>query len=444
MRLSMRDLFAILTFVAVIAWCAGRVGFDNPQFWIATVISFTLGSIFIRWAGYRDGRIAALLAVICLGGFCTLPFGSLVVLYSAGLFLLATLICAVVQVRSTRARYGIAMICVSAAFVLAYSYGNADFNQVVALRNQFPIESLESRLAYEGQRPSTGASIAMSPALNVKLSEDEQIFQQRGWRMEYLRLIHDREYEQFVRAAGFGIMRMGPPSRESIEMPPLRDVDFAKASPDEEPNTSNDWSDGAVVTAPPLPPMPAGVSWNYWSNGALITADSPIKEAHDASRIDFLDAEGYGNILAPRTKVAGFVPHAFHHHPLEHANERPKWSIDRIELVSLLKFDEPRVYVLDHLPRMDQLSSDTAPTRELNEFEASALEKLRSNEDLVVHSEGDEYQMLGSLRAAKQCLDCHNVQRGELLGAFSYRLTLAEDDSELESDLAANDVEPNE
>jgi hypothetical protein len=52
--------------------------------------------------------------------------------------------------------------------------------------------------------------------------------------------------------------------------------------------------------------------------------------------------------------------------------------------------------------------------------------------------------MLGSLRAAKQCLDCHNVQRGELLGAFSYRLTLAEDDSELESDLAANDVEPYE
>ena len=419
MRLSTRDLFAILTFVAVISWCAGRVGFDNPQFWIAAAISFTLGSIFIRWSGYRDGRTAALLAVICLGGFCTLPFGSLVVLYSAGLLLLATLIYAVVRVRSTRARYGIAMICVSAAFVLAYSYGNADFNRVIALQNQFPIESFENRLAYEGQRPSIGASITMPPALNVKLSEDEQIFQQRGWRMEHLRLIHDREHEQFVRAAGFGIRRMGPPSRESIEMPPLRDIEFAKASPDDERNT-----------------------WNDWRNGALVTADSPIEKAHDASRIDFLDAEGYGNILAPRTKVAGFVPHAFHHHPLEYAKERPKWSINRVELVSLLKFDEPRVYVLDHLPRMDQLSSDTAPTRELNEFEASALEKLRSEEDLVVQSDGDEYQMLGSLRAAKQCLDCHNVQRGELLGAFSYWLTLAEDDRELESELAATELAP--
>jgi hypothetical protein len=63
-------------------------------------------------------------------------------------------------------------------------------------------------------------------------------------------------------------------------------------------------------------------------------------------------------------------------------------------------------------------------------------------EDLVVHSEGAEYQMLGSLRAAKQCLDCHNVQRGELLGAFSYRLKLAEDDSELESELAATEQSP--
>ena len=76
----------------------------------------------------------------------------------------------------------------------------------------------------------------------------------------------------------------------------------------------------------------------------------------------------------------------------------------------------------------------------MNEFEASALEKLRSDEDLVVQSEGAEYQMLGSLRAAKQCLDCHNVQRGELLGAFSYQLTLAEVDGEGESELNAKEV----
>jgi len=30
--------------------------------------------------------------------------------------------------------------------------------------------------------------------------------------------------------------------------------------------------------------------------------------------------------------------------------------------------------------------------------------------------------MLGSLRAAKQCLECHTAKRGDLLGAFSYVL----------------------
>jgi hypothetical protein len=421
MRLSTRDLFAILTFVAVISWCAGRVGFDNPQFWGAAVVSFTLAAFFILLSGYRDGRTVGLVAGIFVGGICSLLFGSIISFYSALLLILATLIGAAARIRSTRARCGIAMVCVSAAFVLATSYGNADFNRIADLREQFPIESLENRLAYEGKRPSTDATIGMTPAVNAKLTEDEQLFQQRHWRRTHLRQIHDREYEQFVRASGFGITRLGPPRRETIEMSPLRDIAFAKASPDDERNT-----------------------WNDWRNGALVTADSPIEKAYDASRIDFLDAEGYGNILAPRTKVAGFVPHAFHHHPLEHAKERPKWSIDRVELVSLLKFDEPRVYVHDHLPRMDQLSSDTTPTRELNKFEVSALEKLRSDEDLVVHSEGENYQMLGSLRAAKQCLDCHNVQRGELLGAFSYRLTLAENDGELASELAAKDMEANE
>jgi hypothetical protein len=109
-------------------------------------------------------------------------------------------------------------------------------------------------------------------------------------------------------------------------------------------------------------------------------------------------------------------------HPGADPDDDSKWTISRLELVSLLKFDEPRVYVLDHLPRMDQLSSDNAPTRPLDAFESESLAKLRTDEDVVVKGEGTDYRMLGSLRAAKQCLDCHGVLRGELLGAFSYSL----------------------
>lgn len=110
MRLSTRDLFAFLTFFAVISWCAGRVGFDNPQFWIAAVISFTLAAFFIRWSGYRDGRTAALLAVTFFTGFCTLPFGLLASFFSALLLVLATLIGAAARITSTRVRSGVAML----------------------------------------------------------------------------------------------------------------------------------------------------------------------------------------------------------------------------------------------------------------------------------------------------------------------------------------------
>jgi hypothetical protein len=71
---------------------------------------------------------------------------------------------------------------------------------------------------------------------------------------------------------------------------------------------------------------------------------------------------------------------------------------------------------------MDQLSSDDAPTRPLDRFEADALKKLRTEQDVVVDDHEGRVRMLGSLRAGTQCLDCHAAQRGALLGAFSYSL----------------------
>jgi hypothetical protein len=69
---------------------------------------------------------------------------------------------------------------------------------------------------------------------------------------------------------------------------------------------------------------------------------------------------------------------------------------------------------------MDALGD--APTRPIDGFEGSALEKLRTTEDLVVEDGVNRIRMLGSIRAAKDCLECHQVRRGELLGAFSYDL----------------------
>jgi hypothetical protein len=218
---------------------------------------------------------------------------------------------------------------------------------------------------------------------------------ERSYRRFNLARIHDRAYELFVRANGFGISRMPDPSIERLRLDPLENIPFADQR---------------------RPDADRGVWRSSYYRGQT-AADLPA--LHESSRFDFLDPDGLGAVLAPLERVAGFVAHA-HRQPLQQVDDGGRrLAIERLELVSLHRFDAPRVYVLDHLPRMDQLSSENAPTRPLDEFEREALEQLET-EDVVVREEGARSRMVGSLRAAQHCLDCHSVSRGELLGAFTY------------------------
>jgi len=109
-----------------------------------------------------------------------------------------------------------------------------------------------------------------------------------------------------------------------------------------------------------------------------------------------------------------------------------------LQLISLRRFDSPRAYVLDHLPRMDQLSDDQVETRKLNVFELEALEKLETRteelllkngtevSDIVLNYDTNQVEMVGALRAINACLDCHNAKKHEMLGAFTYRFTFVE------------------
>jgi hypothetical protein len=99
---------------------------------------------------------------------------------------------------------------------------------------------------------------------------------------------------------------------------------------------------------------------------------------------------------------------------------KERWLITRLELVSLLKHKEPAVYVSGELPRMEDLKK--SKTRPPSEFEAKALKALRDGEDVVTEATTNHIRMVGALRASKQCLECHQVRRGDVLGAFSYDL----------------------
>jgi len=137
---------------------------------------------------------------------------------------------------------------------------------------------------------------------------------------------------------------------------------------------------------------------------------------------DFVNPEGFG-YGRDREHVRGYQSHQFRSMPEPDRSEMgqtQRWSIQSLELVSLLKHPEPVAYLSQHLPRMDELRE--APTRPLKGFETKALAALKTGEDLQVESDADEIRMLGSIRAVEVCTSCHAVKRGELLGAFSYTL----------------------
>jgi hypothetical protein len=300
------------------------------------------------------------------------------------------------------------------------------------LRKRFPIVSVSKRLEYEAPRRS--ATERPLPTLadesRTRLSELEQRYGGKGdqtVRAESLRLLHSNQVEKFMKAEGFGMSRMADlkPSPQHLEYPEPEAVPLAAVSADdylEQPV--------ATVTLPEKGVLEEG-------GGAWTPSRENLNTFHLQDQQLFAGAWSLGWSKG-RDHVAGFVAHGFGFmpelmHPEFHIvppapgdrgepreSHPARWKIGRLELVSLLKFDEPAVYVSENLPRMKDLAN--AKTRPLTDFERQGLASLEAGEDLVSAASTNDIYLVGAVRAVKQCTECHAAQRGELLGAFSYRL----------------------
>jgi hypothetical protein len=295
----------------------------------------------------------------------------------------------------------------AAAYVLIALPDLRDWHR---LKKDFPVESLAERLAYE-DRPRT-ASVPVSRVSNTashsgSLDRLEGIMGEHyryllsptNRRAQALEHLHAGVVKQFIESPGFGVgRRLRMPSRFTLVRELEERAEREQAIPQ---------------------PGPAYSPLEWTPEAAKPTSESNFLSAHEDNTLNFLDPVNFGYIRN-REHVAGFRPHRFRDAPFtpEH------WRVVRLELVGLLKHEEPVAYVSANLPRMDELSN--APTRPLDAFEKKGLEGLRGGEDLMVQKGADRMRMLGSLRAAQQCVRCHRVQRGELLGAFSYLMSRAE------------------
>lgn len=382
------------------AWSAGVVGFANPLFLTALAVSCLFSGAFVVGMRKHANAIVWIGGTVLLGTFA-LSLGSIVLLIQLGLLVLAAIARSTSPSGHRVAAHWPAMACMAFAFAVGALIGLGESRKLNALREQHPVVSLDSRLRYESAPTSPfDSTLQLQPAVLEKLERLESAVESssRSWMLQRL---HDERYERFVRSAGFGVGRMGRPHGRNIERLPLEDIAF-----DDRRSPS-----GKVQ-----------FEWHGpWSDGFGGNAD----RLHAVNYLDFLDPDGFGATFDGR-RAAGFIEHALHHPADAGLEDDNEWSVARLELVSLLRFDEPRVYVLDHLPRMDQLNGDDVPTRAIDDFESSALEQLRTEKDIVVeHVQDEHYRMLGSLRAVERCLDCHTVHRGELLGAFTYILKRA-------------------
>ncbi|MCA9114373.1 MAG: hypothetical protein KDA79_04755 [Planctomycetaceae bacterium] len=318
-----------------------------------------------------------------------------------------------------------------------YRYAQPRLELRQEIREEFPVVSLDDRLRWES--PSLIAAgkerspvIAPIPLSNVVLTDLRQLEERRrGYRQLALEDIHSRTQEEFLSAPDFGVYRMHNFQRKDVELndaspvvlpdpPPARPApSFAEAADLQEAIAAGEQNAGPPEARTRLT---AGTDFRVL-----------LKNVYRNGLADFSDPDEIGWV-PQRKRAAGFTPHRMDKvpdgrsrhsetgHPEFPAGNTHNWQITRLELVSLLKHAEPVVYESRELPRMDRLAN--APTRPLTGFERRSLRELRGREDLVTEEKGGRVLMLGAIRAAKQCLNCHDVRRGTLLGAFSYEIWL--------------------
>jgi hypothetical protein len=304
------------------------------------------------------------------------------------LFLCILLLILVVPDRGRKLYRRLSWIATLVAYVIVSIPAVERRQEEAQLRQEYPFESIDQRLSPTGKLESS------QPKNPEQLNHLEERVEREmhSLRSRQLRDLHERSVKEFVNSPGFGVSR-GIPMQVTAE------------------SLKHGLRDNVAVPQPDyfMPfTLPMGslsdklTDWNADKMGSL----------HEAGVLDFLNPNGFGYVKD--RKVAGFQSHGMS----KVQDSVPPWQIARIDLVSLLVHEKPVAYVSSNLPKMDELRK--VPTRPLDAFEAEGLQSLKNGEDLFVRGTDDKVRMVGSIRAAKQCIECHGGKRGDLLGAFSY------------------------
>ena len=306
------------------------------------------------------------------------------------------------------------------------------------LRTRYPLTSIRDRLAFQSRDPVPPQKKSVLERASRELHSN---------RARSLEALHAEEVQAFINRPGFGFDRGPRPNPYDLKF----DGDYVRRLISR-PIDSGLLGEPVVTLPEYTEPTERGgedvtAIWSF-TNG--MPNRELVRVFHILTARDFAspDSTGYVKSL---DLVAGFRSHRIRHHQDwdgslriwskgELSERYPDikewgivWRINRLQLMSLLIHETPRVYVSENLPDMDELGSRNAETRPLNDFEASGLGELNRGEDVSTIATPNRIVMLGSIRASESCLHCHDGQPDKLLGAFSYEM-LREPRLDLKSD----------
>ncbi len=395
-RLTIRGLLAA---TAILAVAAAPIDWLGPTY----VLSATLSLLLLAAVGAVIAKRwwAVALAPCLLVGLCCIPMVMANINMASALFLqsIGTAIVCLATATVTnypRSRFLACVVVMVLAYVPTFQAAIASDQEVDRMLQHYPLVSIRDRLPDMAERELRPVSLNKDQDAAIAAIDNQfEEYNSYRWQLEQL---HQESYKEFARAPGFGFLRMGPMTEQSLGYRIVRLVGEPVTLPMRLPSQSN-------------PSTPA--------------------DLHKTTLVNFLDRQRLGYVAEAPDRVAGFLghgvgPRSYNNHWSYEPDPTGHWTLNRLELIGLMTHDEPVAYVSDQLPNMEDLGG--APIRGLNKFEREALARLGGQEDVVIDEQTDEgatrITMLGALRAGKSCAACHDVPYGTLLGAFSYELTL--------------------
>lgn len=150
----------------------------------------------------------------------------------------------------------------------------------------------------------------------------------------------------------------------------------------------------------------------------------PFKEAHQRAVRTFVDSKGFG---IARIRQKGYWLHGkiiFEDVKYDTFHRRESGPF----LIGLSPEYGPRYFDTRYPPSKKKITS--SEYRSLTEDEHAAIAKLRAGKAYakITSPEHRRIRVLAPLLASENCLACHEVQEGELLGAFAYDFFFPEED----------------